>query len=376
MSVRSTFLLVGFFGVLSLVSSPHSPVSVQQSLAQGPPISVESADPPEGEQETLNLDVTIKGKGFRQGYTAHFLVTGTENPGGIVVTNTRFVDSRTLVSTVDIPATADLGSFDIEVRSNGRRGKGIDLFKVVEKGGGGGHDNGNQTGAVPATFEFFDDGSSTIVTGDGDGPYVTVEGQLNAIIMGSGNPSLEIAGVLQDPAHRTLVVELNPSEPGCDAPPYFIDIGGDGTVNVNSDMRLWFNNMRATPSGEGYLPIPSPGENVVPNEPFRGLEVGARGYTVVILRFLARDPRDGQDYKWSVVAGNQNDNSPGTDRVEVTRVGAYEWTVTGLGDSTFVAKVTRSFEVPFNKKKTRTVTDPMGLCSARISLRITELPGQ
>ena len=52
------------------------------------PITVESAEPPEGEQGTANLDVLVKGKGFSQGNTVRFLVTGTANDtGGVVVQN-------------------------------------------------------------------------------------------------------------------------------------------------------------------------------------------------------------------------------------------------------------------------------------------------
>ena len=39
-------------------------------------ISVTAADPPTGEQGTLNLNVIIKGKGFKNGAKARFFKTG------------------------------------------------------------------------------------------------------------------------------------------------------------------------------------------------------------------------------------------------------------------------------------------------------------
>ena len=248
-------------------------------------------------------------------------------------------------------------------------------------GGGKGKGGGRPTNAVAASFEFSDPDPfiSPFVTGDSALPYETdaLEG-VNAIIMGSGNPSLEMAADLENAFHRTLFVELDPDDPDndCLAPASFEGtIGGDGTVNVNSALRLWFNNMKATPSGEENLPIPAPGENVVPNEPFRGLEVGAEGYTVMILRFLAQDPLDEREggYQWYLIAGSQNGNNPDTQRVKVTRDGPYQWTVTGLeSDSKSLARVTRSYTMPVNKKKTVTVTEDMGHCSAHINLVITE----
>jgi hypothetical protein len=69
------------------------------SWAAGPPplaaqdIEVTSADPPSAEQGTVNLDVTIKGKGFDRSAKAKFFVTGTTNPGGITVNSTRFTSA-------------------------------------------------------------------------------------------------------------------------------------------------------------------------------------------------------------------------------------------------------------------------------------------
>jgi hypothetical protein len=97
-------------------------------------IKVTSADPASAPQGTVNLNVTIRGSGFKQGAKANFFVTGTKDPGGIGVNQTTFVSSTELVANIDVADTALISTFDIEVLSNGRRGKGTELFAVTEKG--------------------------------------------------------------------------------------------------------------------------------------------------------------------------------------------------------------------------------------------------
>ena len=97
-------------------------------------IQVTSADPPSGEQGTLNLNVLIKGKGFKNGAKAKFYKTGTTDPAGVNVKSTQFVSSSQLVATIDIADAAALALFDIEVRNaDGRTGKGTELFSVTAK---------------------------------------------------------------------------------------------------------------------------------------------------------------------------------------------------------------------------------------------------
>src|SRR3990172_11866311 len=97
-------------------------------------IKVTSADPASAPQGTLNLNVTIRGSGFKKGATANFFITGTEDPGGIGVNQTTFVSSAELVANINIADAAVISTFDIQVLSNGRRGKGTELFAVTEKG--------------------------------------------------------------------------------------------------------------------------------------------------------------------------------------------------------------------------------------------------
>jgi hypothetical protein len=111
--------------LLLAVSAP--PVAAQD-------IIVSSADPPSAPQGTLNLDVKITGRNFKRGAVSRFFETGTTNPGGITVKSTTFVSRTELRANIDIADKALLSKFDIEVQnSDGRTGKGIELFTVTEK---------------------------------------------------------------------------------------------------------------------------------------------------------------------------------------------------------------------------------------------------
>ena len=73
---RRALIVVATF-VLMAVGLPWGGV-VPAAYAQT--ISVTAADPPAGEQGTVSLDVTIKGKGFKNGATALFYIGPDENP--------------------------------------------------------------------------------------------------------------------------------------------------------------------------------------------------------------------------------------------------------------------------------------------------------
>jgi hypothetical protein len=101
------------------------------ALAQ---VQVTSADPSSTQQGTVSLDVTINGSGFDNGSTVKFLVTGTTDPGGIVVKKVAYRNSKRLTVTIDVSETAAASKFDIEVTtSTGRNGKGTTLFTVLTK---------------------------------------------------------------------------------------------------------------------------------------------------------------------------------------------------------------------------------------------------
>ncbi len=103
--------------------------------AQGQ-VQVTAADPAAAEQGTINLNVKVTGKGFKNGAKAKWFVTGTTDPGGVTVNSTNFVSSTELTANLTVADTAVISNFDIQVtNSDGRGGKGTELFSVTAKGG-------------------------------------------------------------------------------------------------------------------------------------------------------------------------------------------------------------------------------------------------
>ncbi len=126
MTVARATCLVGLFML----------VLVTEVAAQ--PVSVTAAVPASGERETLGLLVRVTGKNFAPGARADFFKSKTTDPAGITVRATRFISATELEATIDIASTAELALFDIRVtNTNGRSGKGSDLFQVLEKGARG-----------------------------------------------------------------------------------------------------------------------------------------------------------------------------------------------------------------------------------------------
>jgi uncharacterized delta-60 repeat protein len=101
--------------------------------AQGA-VQVAGADPTAATQGTVNLNVKVTGKGFKNGAKAKWLVTGTTDPGGVTVNSTSFVSSTELTANITVADTATIANFDIAVtNSDGRGGKGTELFTVTSK---------------------------------------------------------------------------------------------------------------------------------------------------------------------------------------------------------------------------------------------------
>jgi hypothetical protein len=108
-----------------------TPVSAQ------PPVTVTAADPTSGERESMGLVVKVTGKNFAPGARADFFRSGTNDPAGVAVQSTRVVSATEIEATLNIDSAAPLSLYDIRVtNSNGRSGKGSDLFTVVEQGAG------------------------------------------------------------------------------------------------------------------------------------------------------------------------------------------------------------------------------------------------
>jgi hypothetical protein len=98
-------------------------------------IQITSTNPAAAPQGSTTLDVTISGSGFKRGAIAAWYVTGTTNPGGVTVNSTKFNGSSSLTANITIATNATLSSFDVLVtNTDGRTGKGTDMFTVTQKG--------------------------------------------------------------------------------------------------------------------------------------------------------------------------------------------------------------------------------------------------
>jgi hypothetical protein len=115
------------FALLGFLCANSQTVQAQQ-------VQVTAADPPSAAQGTINLNVKVKGKGFKNGANAKFFVTGTTDTGGVTVNSTTFVNSAELTANITVADTATISNFDILVtNSDGRGGKGTELFAVTPK---------------------------------------------------------------------------------------------------------------------------------------------------------------------------------------------------------------------------------------------------
>jgi hypothetical protein len=98
-------------------------------------IQVDSATPGAAPQGTVNLNVTISGKGFKSGAKVQWFVTGTTNPGGVTVNSVKVQGATALTANINVALDAILGGYDIVVtNTDGRTGKGTDRFAVSLKG--------------------------------------------------------------------------------------------------------------------------------------------------------------------------------------------------------------------------------------------------
>src|SRR5438067_7109761 len=98
---------------------------------QAQQVQVTAADPSSRAQGTVNLNVKVTGKGFKNGAKAKWFVTGTTDPGGVTVNSTTFVSSVELTANITVADTATIANFDIAVtNTDGRGGKGTELFAV------------------------------------------------------------------------------------------------------------------------------------------------------------------------------------------------------------------------------------------------------
>jgi hypothetical protein len=98
-------------------------------------IQVTSTNPAAAPQGTTNLNVTISGSGFKKGAKVQWFVTGTTNPGGVTVNSTAFNGASSLTANITIASGATISGYDVLVmNTDGRTGKGTDLFAVTQQG--------------------------------------------------------------------------------------------------------------------------------------------------------------------------------------------------------------------------------------------------
>src|SRR6476646_10129355 len=89
----------------------------QPSSAQGQ-VQVNAAEPPVAEQGTINLNVKVTGKGFKNGAKAKWFITGTTDTGGVTVNSTTFVSSGEVTANITVADTASIATFDIQVTNS------------------------------------------------------------------------------------------------------------------------------------------------------------------------------------------------------------------------------------------------------------------
>ncbi len=235
------------------------------ALAASNDIEVNSAAPPEMEQ-SQTIDVIIKGNGFDMSAAAKFLVSGTKKTGGVTVNSTTFIDAQTLQANVTAAPDAVVGDFDIQIQqSKGRRGKGIELFKVNAK------TNQGVGEEIPVTVTFRDctgfeygeslplepcplvplgeDGDGSVYfkdrfRSDGMGSYTAGGADIGIsahLGKNSGGLRFRIGSTKKQKATRRLFVDFSdcaprggctstPLPPGFDPPSFSSLVGGDGGV--------------------------------------------------------------------------------------------------------------------------------------------------
>lgn len=182
-------------------------------------ISVTNATPNSTAQGTINLDVTVGGKGFKAGAQAHWFISGTTNPGGVTVNSTAFVNSNTLTANITVSSTAYVGGFDILVNNtDGRSGKGTELFAVLQ--------NGNSSTIASCSYNvtsvLYDTDSSAVpyqYQSDGLGPYTSFSkgnNSVSSIIQKSCSWDLDTTGSTT----RGIVVTLAYPDSSGSQPPF------------------------------------------------------------------------------------------------------------------------------------------------------------
>jgi hypothetical protein len=166
-------------------------------LAWAQTVAVSSTTPSSAAQGTVNLNVTISGKGFKNGAISRFFVTGTTDSGGIAVNSTTYSSPTQLVANISVSSTAVISGFDVQVdNTDGHSGKGSNIFNVIQ--GGNAASTGSCTSSDHPVRMYFSttatmpDGVNTVPSAVfGDGNWYT-DGTTD------GNGSIHICGGTRD----------------------------------------------------------------------------------------------------------------------------------------------------------------------------------
>lgn len=143
-------------------------VSATTELAAGP-LKVNSAEPDNGVQGQEVQLVTIKGSGFLRAQSVRFLVTNTDDTGGVAATLINVIDDSTLTAEVSIADGATVALYDIEVQLySGRKGKGTTLYSVRAKPNG----NTSTFSLVDIEAAYYERTSDGDEIAEFDSPYI------------------------------------------------------------------------------------------------------------------------------------------------------------------------------------------------------------
>ncbi len=181
-------------------------------------IQVTSTSPNAAAQGTISLNVTVNGNGFKKGAKAQWFVTGTTNPGGVTVNFTTFNSSSQLTANITVSSTATISGFDVVVtNTDGRTGKGTDLFAVLQSGSS----STIASCSYNVTSIIYDSDSNSVpyqYQSDGGGAYTTGSGKnsVSSIIQKSCSWALDTTAS----STRGIIVTLAYPDSSGAAPPF------------------------------------------------------------------------------------------------------------------------------------------------------------
>jgi len=284
-------------------------------------IQVTASDPSSAAQGTINLNVKVTGKGFKNGAKAGWFVTGTTDPGGITVNSTVFVSSTEVDANITVSDTAVIANFDIAVTNpDGRGGKGTELFAVTAKGQTScGTDITNLSISV---YKYTDATNTTTYNMQPDLTYA--DGSPVPYVSGKSKGQTIDGGIQIDNCSYDLTLNLNSSNR------YFTWKFPDGSVVGTSFNSTFFNIDRV-----GDLPVTDGSSNFLnwcsgATDNYGGCGVDANGYFVRRSMGSPMNPSIRQSYRhrfnYSLFGANFP-TAAGTAYVRVYHSDANTWTI-------------------------------------------------